>query len=224
MGKRKRDSDDEDEDYVLKSSDDECDAVCDEDEEEEVHKPVKRSSSNKRQRASRHVFTDHEEEKLKLAVIKYQREDGTINWKKAARDVNPKLHYKQVFQHYKRVTLARRNHVWSKEEDLELLHYVTSQGDAVQMAAVARQFYDGHFPDNQLRHRYENHVRDSTKLHQEYANMDQEQVLELCDRNVRMRKTWANEATNKDEKREPSLEEEQGPLCWLLQAAKRIAN
>lgn len=200
--KRKHSDAEDDGDYVFEEEyDEEEDSnVNVTQEEEEEQSPTKKrrindKKKNKKQRARRHIFTDEEEEKLKQAVIKYRREDGTIDWKRAARDVNPKLHYKQVFQHYKRVTLARRNHLWTHEQDLELLHYVLVKGSATQMAEISKEFYDGHFPDNQLRHHYENHVKDKKKLRKEYDQMDPKEIQTICERNVAIRSTWNRAAT-----------------------------
>ncbi|KAL0481484.1 2-(3-amino-3-carboxypropyl)histidine synthase [Acrasis kona] len=209
LKRRQTNDDDEDQDYVFEDNntdrDEEDDLVeeeydCTPNNEVEVAVSPKKKSPPKnkqetqcvkKKRAKRHIFTDEEEEKLKAAVIRHKREDESVDWKKVSKDVNPKLHYKQVFQHYKRVTLARRNHIWTNDQNIELYHYVVLMGSATNMADISKEFYNGHFPDNQLRHHYENHVKDKKKLAKEYEKLSQEQITRICEKNVALRATWS---------------------------------
>jgi hypothetical protein len=181
-------SDYSDEDYRFDGQDSTDD--CTDSSEEFVHVPPKKKQTKPRQRRPRHAFTDVEEERLKKAIIKYTRDDNTLDWKKIAAAVNPKLPYKSVFQHYKRVTLARKDHKWTRDHNMELLHYVETKGSSQRMADISKEYYDGHFPDNQLRHHYENHVRNNSKLYEDYKRMKTQDIDSIIQRNRKERSTW----------------------------------
>jgi hypothetical protein len=165
------------------------------DEFEQVKKPKKQTKQGKtRQRKPRHLFTDAEEERLRTAIAKYTSKGKSPDWKTIANAVNPKLPYKSVFQHYKRVTLARKGHKWTRDHNIELQYYVESHshGTTVNMADIAKAYYDGHFADNQLRHHYEHHIRDNKKFMEEYKKV--KDVAAIIERNRNERSTWKRTA------------------------------
>jgi hypothetical protein len=165
----------------------------------------KKVKSQGKKRRNRRTFTESEDERLMEAVQTKLRDDGSVNWREVAKAVNPNLNLKQCLQHYKRVLLHKKDHVWSDNDMLELYHYVQLHGDR-KMAFISDDYYDSYYPDNQIRYIYKHKIADNAQIIKMYNNMSSDEIHKIIEANRlarNMTKTCAPAIKSKFRSRRP---------------------